>query len=115
MQNSQITLESRVKALVNDDLFTTFWDAADFFKTEDLVLFYDTNKDEDPITAYVRDKFLSSSNVPVSLKDKFAKPAMETIVDVKSGETAFWLLAAFSEGELASAAINVDQIKHDAE
>ncbi|MBA3695704.1 MAG: hypothetical protein H0W85_02820 [Methylotenera sp.] len=108
MQISEIALESRLNALVNNDLFSAFWDAVDFFKTKDLVLFYDTNKNEDAITAYTREQFISSPGVPDSLKTKFKQPATETAESIENSDAAFWLLAAFNGGELASAAINVN-------
>lgn len=113
MQTSEITLESRIQALVDDDLFRAFWDAVDFYKTNDLVLFYNTNKTEDPVTVYVREKFLTSPGIPASLKSKFEVPAMETSSSFKNSEGAFWLLAAFKGGEVASAAINANRVATD--
>jgi hypothetical protein len=113
MQTPRIALESRINALVDDDLFRAFWDAVDFFKTKDLVLFYNTNKTQDPVRVYEREKFLASPGVPASLKSKFEIPATETSVDFKNCEAAFWLLVAFSGGEVVSAAINANLIGPD--
>ncbi len=113
MQTSEIPLESRVQALIDEDLLMAFWEGVDFYKTKDLVLFYNTHKTEDPVTVYVREKFLASPGIPASLKSKFDIPAMETSVEFKNSEGAFWLLAAFSGGELASAAINSNLLATD--
>ena len=113
MQTSAIALESRVSALVDDDLFRAFWDAVDFFKTKDLVLFYNTNKTEDPVTVYEREKFLASPGIPASLKNKFERPAAETSTDFKNSDAVFWLLVAFKGGEVVSAAINANLIAPD--
>ncbi|HSI42932.1 MAG TPA: hypothetical protein VK949_01205 [Methylotenera sp.] len=108
MNTTDTTLASKVQALVDEDLLNAFWDAADFFKTEDLVLFYDTNKQVDPITVYERDKFLTAPGVPESLKNKFKEPANHASDMLKDDDAAFWLLAAFKEGQMASAAITAN-------
>jgi hypothetical protein len=113
MLTSKAALEAKVQALVDEDLLSTFWDAVDFFNTGDLILFYDTNKHEDRVTAYERHKFLASAGIPESLKIKFKEPAIQASEILKSSESAFWLLAAFNGGELATAAISANLVLKD--
>lgn len=99
-------LESRVHALVDDRLFKAFWDAAAHFKTTDLVLFFDESQEVDPVTAYVRVKLIAAADAPEYLKMKLNRPARDTAVHLSASESAFWLVVNFSDGEMASVAIN---------
>jgi hypothetical protein len=99
-------LESRVNALVDDRLFKAFWDAVAHFKTNDLVLFFDESKEVDPVTAHVRDKLITAADAPESLRKKLNKPARDAAIRLTASETAFWLVVMFTDGEMASVAIN---------
>jgi hypothetical protein len=51
---------------------------------------------------------LTAPGVPESLKNKFKEPANHASDMLRDDDAAFWLLAAFKEGQMASAAITAN-------
>ena len=97
--------EPRLQALVDERLFSAFWDAVAHFKTTDLVLYFDTTRSVDPVSAHVREKLVSSPEAPEFLRKKLCKPAMDAAVQLRGSATAFWLVASFPDGEMICTAI----------
>ncbi len=99
-------LESRIKALVDDRLIAAFWDAAAHFKTRDIVLVFDESQEVDPVSCLNREAFLTGTHLPDSIRIKLNRPAKDAAVHLKNSDTAFWLLAMFTDGESACVAVN---------
>lgn len=103
-------LESRVQELIDDRLFAAYWDAVTHYKTKDLVLIYNAEEQFDPVIAAQREELLESPGIPEALRVPLQKPASET-VDVLNGSDAFfWLVAMFSDEEMACVAVNAKPI-----
>jgi hypothetical protein len=103
-------LEARVNTLIDDRLFKAFWDAAEHFKTTDLVVCFDDSLEEDPVSIFLREKLIRSEDVPTSLRSKLRKPAQEAQLKMSVSETVFWLVAIFRDGGMACVAINAKHI-----
>lgn len=103
-------LEERVHDLIDDRLFKAFWDAATHFKTTDLVVVFDDSLEEDPVSIFMREKLINSSEIPVTLRAKLNKPAREAEFQMSASETAFWFVPMFRDGEMACVAINAKRI-----
>lgn len=98
-------LEARALALIDDRLFDAYWASVDHFGTTDLVLYFDTEREEDPVSAYVRGRFISRPDAPAFVTEKFSKPAMNAAVNLKAASTAFWLAVSFPEGMIVTAVV----------
>ncbi|MBK8940002.1 MAG: hypothetical protein IPM79_20865 [Polyangiaceae bacterium] len=94
-------LEARARALLDDRLFDAYRASVDHFGTTDLILYFDTERDEDPVSAYVRERFISKPDAPRFVGEKFAKPAKDAAVNLKGASTAFWLAVSFPVGMVA--------------
>ena len=103
-------LEARVRELIDDRLFEAFWSAAKHFNTTDLVVCFEDGLEEDPISIFVREKLVQSSDVPSSLRAKLGKPAKEAKFQMGVSETVFWFVPIFRDGEMACLAINAKQL-----
>lgn len=92
-----MSLEERAKALVDDRLIQCFWDAANHLGTTDLVVYFDTEVEVDPVSVFVREALLKGPNAPPELVSKISKPARDAGITLKGTQTAFWLVASFPE------------------
>lgn len=99
-------LDARVRSIVDDRLFSAFWSAVQHFKTRDLVLIFDTSLKVDPVTALPRSRLADDPNSPLVFRQKLVKPAVEAATELTDSETAFWLVAFFSDEETAIVAVN---------
>jgi hypothetical protein len=103
-------LEARVNELIDDRLFEAFWSAAKHFNTTDLVVCFDDSQEEDPVSIFVREKLVQSSDVPSSLRAKLSNPAKEAKFQMGVSETVFWFVPMFRDGGMACVAINAKQL-----
>jgi hypothetical protein len=94
--------EERARALVDDRLLDCYWDAVKHFGTTDLVLFFDTEVEVDPVQTLVRTRFLENPDLPPDMRAKLSKPASQAATRLK-GTTAFWLVASFPDGGFVAA------------
>ena len=88
--------------LVDDRLLDCYWDAVKHFGTTDLVLFFDTEVEVDPVQTLVRTRFLENPDLPPDMRAKLSKPASQAATRLK-GTTAFWLVASFPDGGFVAA------------
>ena len=59
-----MNLEARARAVVDERLFAAYWASVDHFGTTDLVLYFDTEREEDPVDAFVRARLLADPSIP---------------------------------------------------
>ncbi|TKD12364.1 hypothetical protein [Polyangium fumosum] len=109
MYNVVVKLDARLHNLIDDRLFEAYWAAVEHFGTTDLVLYFDTEVEVDPVTAYVRERLLADPSAPKFLAEKVSKPAKDTAVELKSGSTAFWLIVSFPD-ETIITAVNAQRL-----
>lgn len=98
-------LESRARALIDERLFQAYWASVEHYGTTDLVLYFDTAVDVDPVTVFVRERLLADPAAPSVLTQKVSKPAKDAAVELKGGSTAFWLVVAFPDEMITMAVI----------
>jgi len=103
-------MDPRVRELIDDQLFECFWDAAKHFGTTDLVITFDTEAEQDPVSASVRQHLISDPDASDFVKETFSRPASEAAVDLKGAPAAFWLLAFFPNGDGVVAAVNAQRV-----
>jgi hypothetical protein len=103
-------LEARINELIDDRLFQAFWDAYEHFKSSDLVVCFDENSDNDPVSIFKREILINSAEIPESLRLKLSKPAKEAKFRMTASETVFWFIPMFQDGEMACVAVNAKQI-----
>lgn len=103
-------LRARVSALIDDRLFEAFWSATKHFNTTDLVVCFDESLEEDPVSIFVREKLVQSSDTPSSLRAKLSKPAKEAKFEMGVSDTVFWFVPIFKDGGMACVAINAKQL-----
>ena len=99
-------LESRVSALIDDRLFTAYWDAVRHFNTKDLVLFFNEEEQADPVSALPRERVRTAANFPERFRSKFQRPASAAVAQLISSDASFWLMAMFADGEGVCVAVN---------
>jgi hypothetical protein len=99
-------LETRMKSLSYDQLFQAFWDSVAHFEVNDLVLFFNESEEVNPISVFVRDTLIEDTGLPLLIRNKLRKPAREAATNLTKSETAFWLVAIFSDGEMICTAVN---------
>ena len=80
-----------VDALVDDRLFDAFWVAVEHFGTTDLVVFFETERDVNPVSVAIRESLLKAANTPHFLREKLANKPMA------ASPTTFWLVVAFRD------------------
>lgn len=105
----EITGDERLRELIDERLFAAFWDAANHFKTADLVLYFDTLAEGNPIQAFVRETMLEN-DPPEALKSKIRKPAKDAAQILRQTEVAFWLVVSFPE-DMVIASVVASRIK----
>jgi hypothetical protein len=103
-------LEARVRNLIDDRLFSAYWASVEHFGTTDLVLYFDTEREEDPVDAHVRERLLAKPDIPPSLAVKVSKPASEAATAIKGASTAFWLIVSFPDAEMVVTAVNAQRM-----
>jgi hypothetical protein len=109
-QSRHEELESRVHSLVDERLFRAFWNGVTYFKTNDLVLFFEENEKVDPVSIFAREKLVNADNVPPSPKKKLNRPARDAAVHLTDSDTAFWLVVLLAQGDTVCLAINAKPI-----
>lgn len=85
-----------IKPLVDDRLFDAFWDAAKHFGTTDLVVIFETERDEDPVAVRTRESVLKDPNTPDDLRAKFANQP-KAASEPGASPTTFWFVAVFPD------------------
>lgn len=100
-----VNLDARLHDLIDERLFEAYWAAVEHYGTTDLVLYFDTAVDVDPVTAYVRERLLAEPDAPHVLTQKVSKPAKDAAVELKDGSTAFWLIVSFPDEEMITTAV----------
>jgi hypothetical protein len=98
-------LEARARAVVDERLFAAYWASVDHFGTTDLVLYFDTEREEDPVDAFVRTRLLADPNIPGPLSAKISKPAKDAATTLAGAGTAFWLVVSFPGEEMIVSAV----------
>ncbi|MBC5764665.1 hypothetical protein [Ramlibacter albus] len=101
-----LSVESRIQAVVDDHMFKTFWEAAAHFKTDDLVVFFNEGHPSESLTVSPRISVCDSKDLPDKYKAKLQRPSREAAVRLKDSDASFWLVANFTDGQGACAAIN---------
>jgi|HubBroStandDraft_2_1064218.scaffolds.fasta_scaffold837681_1 hypothetical protein len=84
-----MNLEERARAVVDERLFAAYWAGVDHFGTTDLVLYFDTEREVDPVDAFVRARLLEDPNIPEPLATKISKPAKDAATTLTGASTAF--------------------------
>jgi hypothetical protein len=97
--------EARARAVVDERLFAAYWASVDHFGTTDLVLYFDTDRREDPVDAFVRTRLLADANIPGPLSAKISKPAKDAATTWTGAGTAFWLVVLFPDEEMIVSAV----------
>src|SRR5580704_5639904 len=102
-----MNLEARARAVVDDRLFAAYWAAVEHFGTTDLVLYFDTEREVDPVDAFVRTRLLADPNIPTVLATKISKPARDaaTATALTGASTAFWLVVSFPNQDMVISAV----------
>jgi hypothetical protein len=100
-----MNLDARTRAVVDERLFAAYWASVEHFGTTDLVLYFDTEREEDPVDAFVRPRLLSDPNIPPGLATKISKPAKDAATALTAAGTAFWLVVSFPDEELIVTAV----------
>jgi hypothetical protein len=100
-----MNLEARARAVIDDRLFQAYWASVEHFGTPDLVLYFDTEQDADPLHAHVRERLLADSAIPPQLAGKLSKPASEAATTLKGASTSFWLVVSFPDDEMVVTAV----------
>jgi hypothetical protein len=103
-----IDLEARAR--VDDRLFSAYWTAVEHFGTADLVLHFDTKRDEDPVDALVRERLLADRNIPPVLAARGSRPAKDAAITLKGATTAFWLIVSFPGEEMVVTAVIAERV-----
>lgn len=96
--------------LIDDRLFTAFWDGAKHFGTTDLVLFYDESLDEDPVSILPRLRLIKDADLPASLLSIINKAASTATKQFHSTDASFWFIVYSQDGEMVHGAINAKLI-----
>lgn len=99
-------LEARIRAMIDDQLIASYWDATKHFGTTDLVIIFDESEKSHPVSASSRMKLLASPNVPEALTSRIARPAVEAAKMLTASQAAFWLVVFFEDGESGTVAVN---------
>jgi len=98
-------LEARTRAVIDDRLFGVYWASVEHFGTTDLVLYFDTEREVDPVDAFVRERLVASPDIPAALASKMSRPAKEAASVLKGATTAFWLVVSFPNDEVVVTAV----------
>ena len=64
----------------------------------------------DPVSFMPRDKVVVDSGLPESLRKKLSKPARNASGRLNSSNAAFWVVAHFSDDEMACVAVKAKAI-----
>ncbi|WP_047516741.1 hypothetical protein [Methylophilus sp. Q8] len=102
--------QRRFADLIDDRLFTAFWDGAKHFGTTDLVLFYDESLDEDPVSIMPRLRLINDADLPASLLSIINKASSTATKQLNSTDVSFWFIVYFQDGEMVHGAINAKLI-----
>jgi hypothetical protein len=105
-----MNLEARARAVVDERLFAAYWAGVEHFGTTDLVLYFDTERDEDPVDAFVRERLLADPDIPEGLATKISKPAKDAASALTGASTAFWLVVSFPDEELIVSAVIAQRV-----
>ena len=100
-----MNLEARARAVVDERLFAAYWASVEHFGTTDLVLYFDTEREEDPVDAFVRARLLADPSIPPPLAAKISKPAKDAATALTEARTAFWLVVSFPNEEMIVSAV----------
>ena len=103
-------LEARARALIDDRLFAAYWASVEHFGTTDLVLYFDTERDEDPVDAFVRERLVADPKIPEALASKVSRPAKAVATTLKGAATAFWLVVSFPDEEMVVTAVIAQRV-----
>lgn len=100
-----MNLDERAQGMVDARLFAAYWTAVEHFGATDLVLFFDTERAEDPVDAFVRTRMLADPEIHGVLAAKMAKPAKESATGLTGASTVFWLVVSFPGEEMVVSAV----------
>ena len=98
-------LEARARSVIDDRLFEAYWAGVEHFGTTDLVLYFDTEEDVDPVSAYARERLVANADIPPYLASKLSKSAKDAAVALKGASTAFWLVVSFPDEQMVVTAV----------
>jgi hypothetical protein len=104
-----MNLEARARAVVDERLFAAYWASVEHFGTTDLVLYFDTEREEDPVDAFVRARLLADPSIPPPLAAKISKPAKGAATVLSASEE---VRVDADKAGLGSAAIPVPRADH---
>ena len=102
-------LQDRIRSLIDDQLMAAYWESAKHFGSQDLVLVFVDDNSEHPLTAYTREAFLTTPDLPAPCKDALKKPASMT-GDLKASDAAFWLMVLRTDGESGWAVVKAKKM-----
>ena len=97
-----MTKYDRIAPLVDERLFEAFWGAVEHFGTTDLVVFFETERDVDPVDVLTREGILKNPNASDFLRAKVAKQPGAASVPGAS-PTTFWFVAVFPDETIVTA------------
>ena len=101
----EIAARELVNGLIDDRLIAAYRAAVEESGEDDLVLVIDSEKLDDPITAFIRLELLTDTDAPLDLLKKLDRPARQTIEYLRSDDPAFWLLVYVPGDDLISVAV----------
>jgi hypothetical protein len=102
-------LDARVRALINDGMIACYWDASDHYGTGDLVLVY-SDDEPDAIEFYPRELLISQPDAPDFMRKSLSEPASNARSVLSESDAAFWLIATFSDEQMACVAVKAKQM-----
>jgi len=82
-------MDDRIKPLVDDRLMAAYWDGVQHYGTTDLVVTYNTELEEDPVTISRRETMAADAGIPPSLLEKIGQRPKDP--------SAFWFIALFPD------------------
>jgi hypothetical protein len=88
----------RVKKLVDERLYDTYWRAVEHFGTTDLVVFLETERVENAVNVLLRKTVIEDFDASSRIVEMMSVPASEMGNPLGEGASTFWFVAIFSDG-----------------
>lgn len=103
------SLDTRVRALVDEGMIASHWKALAHYKTGELVLVY-SHDELNAIDFCRREQLIGEPDATEFMRKKLSKPANKARSVPSESDAAFWLVAMFSDDQMACVAVKAKWI-----